>query len=303
MILPGTPIFLITYADHRNALLSAWEESAQKWGWKYHILGLDGKWESLGTLLRRMADYLETLDPNMMVATTDGFDVIVNNSPEKTLEMYQQYNVPIVIGRQTTCSFNCWGDVAKVHDPDGLGKVESRFLNTGVMMGKAGVLAKAFREGDAMYKHDDQYAMHMVWMKHYDLIRPDYNQAVVVNLEMGWPLEGTAKRRDRLDRQIQWNTSLDAYVLTENPHTQPAFLHFYYVYSDGCYRCNTIARHVLDRDVIDIPACRAGLHKYIHSRAMHPLIMPYWIGVTVLLVLLIAGVVLLVTLVKRRRKV
>lgn len=89
---------VITVATEKSGYFYALEESAQKLGYQFVVLGLGMKWKGFGWRVKLILSYLKTLPPHEIVLVVDAYDVALLRPASIALKKFQKLNVPFLCG-------------------------------------------------------------------------------------------------------------------------------------------------------------------------------------------------------------
>ena len=85
--MPRVSTHLITYCTETKRSLLLWELSARQRGWEsISVVGLGSKWRGWSARAEALAKHVAALPPGDKVLITDGYDVLVLQSPEMFVE-------------------------------------------------------------------------------------------------------------------------------------------------------------------------------------------------------------------------
>ncbi|EEA04847.1 uncharacterized protein CMU_039140 [Cryptosporidium muris RN66] len=102
----GRRLHVLTPATHCEMYFPALLVSAQKLGYRLHILGLGEKWQNFRWKLVKVREFCKTLPPNDLVLHVDAFDVCFLQPPHILVERYLMTGVDILsCGEQPSSQF------------------------------------------------------------------------------------------------------------------------------------------------------------------------------------------------------
>ncbi len=143
-------IELVTVATHRARYFDALLESAAIYGFEPVVLGLGQEWKGFGTKLKLYHEHLRGIrDPKTLVLCVDAHDVLIVRPRECLEEIHARLGSPVIASAEKVCYPDPW---KKPYFP----RTESpwRFLNSGAILGEAGVMLELFEEHGGRI-HDD----------------------------------------------------------------------------------------------------------------------------------------------------
>ena len=184
-------INLITVSTKKHPNLKRWKESAEIHGFNPIILGLHEKKQyndpiigsaKFGMKLRYLIEYLKKREANDIILFTDAWDVIIIRDCSEILKTYKSFKKDIVFGGEKGfCLPDFWNyfkyDFTKPFP----------FLNSGVMIGKAGTiknLLEKYTEKDIEDSVDDQVLWRKIYLKNKDKIAIDFNAKLILNTSL-----------------------------------------------------------------------------------------------------------------------
>lgn len=158
---------LLCVATHKYPFLQEWEFSAQKYGWKYRILGMGHKWRGYQTKMRLILSALRGLREDEPVLITDAYDLLLTGSPKKL-----QVGDKIIVGAE------------KRKGPNALPVPHSKsfYPNMGFVCGKAGILHQMYSHIFDLCPHDDQIGVCMYMQENPSLFHLDTKGEFVLNI-------------------------------------------------------------------------------------------------------------------------
>ncbi|KAL7068964.1 hypothetical protein ACR3K2_04970 [Cryptosporidium serpentis] len=92
----GRRLHVLTPATHCEMYFPALLVSAQKLGYRLHILGLGEKWQNFRWKLIKVREFCKTLPPNDLILHVDAFDVCFLQPPHILVERYLKTGVDIL---------------------------------------------------------------------------------------------------------------------------------------------------------------------------------------------------------------
>jgi hypothetical protein len=152
----SAPVRVFCYASDPNEALDDWLLTAKRCGYTPQVIGLGTPW--LGFKQKSegwasAAERIATDHPDEPILFTDSYDVLFNAPASRALQVLQECGKPILVGMEPACLSNCVG-VQPGQDRERL-----KYINSGVIMGKALPLAQLLRESVNVRVDDDQYAL------------------------------------------------------------------------------------------------------------------------------------------------
>ena len=178
-------LFYITIATKPHRVLDKIIANVKKNKEDIEVLGLQENrligWEghqNFGVKLRELYNYVNhpTLDPNDIVLFTDAYDVAYLGDQKEILRRYKMFSKPIIFGAERSCH----------PDPDRAYEykfmnTEFPFLNSGMIIGRVGVLRQCMKGYQYDDRHDDQRFWTTVFFENQDKIELDYENLLFLN--------------------------------------------------------------------------------------------------------------------------
>jgi hypothetical protein len=203
-------IHYITIATMPHIILDIIKHRAESQGESVLVLGQDENrpigWQSTGNFGAKLIHVHSFLQRNDLygddiVLFTDAYDVIYCGDLTQTVARFEEMNVPILFGAETTC--NPDAEVSKKY-PKSIGDVEFPYLNSGLFIGRVWALRQCMDNATFSDSDDDQRFWTNQFLKNRDLIHLDYENKLFLNT-FGVDLE-----------LITWN-GLYSYYRDRNP--------------------------------------------------------------------------------------
>lgn len=155
---------LVTYATHiaRNLLVLA--ESARRHGFELEVIGLTLKWYGWQGKVDWLETYLRDLDDATILAFIDGYDVLVQRDAsefEREFEALERATGRSLFAQAEDC---CYPD-ASLAPRFPHAHLPGRFINAGVMIGRAGAFRACLDANPHDKVLDDQDYWHHVFLR------------------------------------------------------------------------------------------------------------------------------------------
>jgi hypothetical protein len=176
-MLSNQKISLVTVAtDPNKNTFKMWEKTVRKAGWQnnYKVLGLNQKWQGWSWRCKILSEYCGKLNYEDIVLICDSYDLLVFGSMDEVNQLYKKSQTDIIFGVESACGVNCEKPIKP-----GIS------LNAGCLIGKAGVLSKAY---DWIGKNhsDDQMGWYNYLQKSKNITYTfDKEQNLVINYQYG----------------------------------------------------------------------------------------------------------------------
>jgi len=184
-------IHLITVSTKKHSNLKRWKESAETHRLNPIILGLHEKKQyndpiigsaKFGMKLRYLIKFLQKKESDDIILFTDAWDVIIIRDCSEILKTYKSFKKDIVFGGEKGfCLPDFWNyfqyDFTKPFP----------FLNSGVMIGKAGTiknLLEKYTEKDIEDSVDDQVLWRKIYLENKDKIAIDFTAKLILNTSL-----------------------------------------------------------------------------------------------------------------------
>lgn len=287
-------LLIISYANKHNRNYYNYKNSLKKFGYKFKILGKNGKWNGFHTKISAYYKYLKKIYKkynNLIICITDCYDVLACNRPKRLLTKYLSlYNNKLVFGCESNClERNCiyisnlW---KKKNDDESL--PPNRYLNSGFILGEISLVLDLLKFTMEQYNDngldDDQLAMCYYSQKNPNKIILDTRSSVIATIHY-----------DLLDYEVS-NT-----VKNIKNNQFPCFIHTPGMNSDLSYRLDSIGRVLLkDKYVEETKLKRIeGFVNSIKNNKIHKL---YFIIIILILSILfyfipIIGIIFIILLI------
>lgn len=211
-------ISYFTVSTKDKSELQRLKSSAEKFGWKLEVLGLEQNTDRLGwgntnnkngnygdfsIKLAEELKYVSTKNDDDIVLFTDAWDVVCIGDCKTLYEKFLTFNKDIVFGAEKECSPDRdKKDLYKNKD------IPFPYLNSGFFIGKAGVIKKYLEHIDG--EKDDQRFWTNVFLKNEDTIGIDSYATMALQT---W---------DTDDKNYQFQDNTFTYLET---NTNPIFIH------------------------------------------------------------------------------
>ena len=282
---------LLGVCTHRSTFSADWEDTATRSGFNPIVLGLGEKWTGFDMYQSLLIEYLQSCEYNKMIVITDVFDVLVVGSPRELDIKYRSMKAPIVVGAEKTCAFNC----LKNHGSHGINHSVFKYINTGMVVGKAGDLLKMYQWCVKRPRHEtldsEQVAVSLYKKAFPGIVALDGEQSMVAN---------TSKKRDL--KPIDGRRFVHTVT-----HQKPVFVHIPFMYKDlgerhMAYRAHVVntPNHLTKIDYF------VGFMKHVYRHRNMKAYRPLFIGIVFSIVFLLLVVIIVPTtcvLIKRQSRI
>ena len=179
-------IHLITYENTKHPNLEWLKRTAAKYGWpSVTVLGQGDEWKGFGTKIFSYTKYIESLPENDVVVVVDARDVLVNGTVDQFLKEFETLPYYSLL---VSAEFGCCSPGDPKVEAETRRWVESlspnnmnRFLNSGMIAGRAKTFQQIYPFGMTRYDEDDQNSMTNYWIKNPNDIVLDYDETVFSN--------------------------------------------------------------------------------------------------------------------------
>tara|TARA_Y100000389_G_scaffold205071_1_gene262703 strand:+ start:6188 stop:7048 length:861 start_codon:yes stop_codon:yes gene_type:complete len=139
----------VTVATDCITALENWEHSVKENGHDYKILGIGKKWKGWSWRSMLLSDYFKTLKPDTLICITDAYDALILETPQKFINLYDSKGSDLIIGVEHISdeSRNYFLESLGIKKPpSSAGEVvPGYYINGGGILGKAGILSKAYK--------------------------------------------------------------------------------------------------------------------------------------------------------------
>ena len=172
-----------------------WRRTAAARGWRdVRVLGLGEPWHGFRTKTALFLALCERLPADTLVVATDAYDLLVGGCE---LELVRKFHAlppgkGVVIGAESVLGPNTPSVAALERLPP---RIQKRYVNSGVVIGTAGILRRLFAHSLRVSPHDDQIGVGSFANAYPKLIHVDTHQRFVLNLNFG----------SELGAQCWWN--------------------------------------------------------------------------------------------------
>ena len=160
--------YLITYANKPHEGLDMLKKSAEKFGVKLNVLGMNdpddvghGKGGRFGRKLNAAKMFVATVDADDIVAFVDGFDVLVTGTESEMVARFLEFGKSVVFSAENACAPECNTNGFRTSFNDLFPGETLRYINSGTYIGYAGAISSVLDNGDASFETgiDDQTYM------------------------------------------------------------------------------------------------------------------------------------------------
>ena len=180
----GSPL-VVAYENARHPNAVRLESALRARGYDLVFLGDNDRWGGFGTKVLAVARFLKTakIPDSRLVFVVDARDVVPNASPEEAAAAFGRYfpRDAMVTGAERACcvpatskALREWMDV---RNP----KEDFRFLNAGLIAGRAGTLRSVYPFGVTRENQDDQAQLIEYWHRNPEGIVLDTQQRLFSN--------------------------------------------------------------------------------------------------------------------------
>ncbi len=152
---------LISFANKNHVGLVNLQTSLTKCkGWEHILIGQDVKWEGWITRMKAYVDICSTISPEELIVLCDAFDVLCLQSSDQFSNVFKTFQKNIVIGSESDCKYpNCYEPKNYWAKCDIKQDEMKKYVNGGLMCGKASKLKEMWKWCVENYTSDDQYAL------------------------------------------------------------------------------------------------------------------------------------------------
>jgi len=167
------------------------------------VLGQNKEWTGWYGRTNTYKEYIETIDPNIYILLTDARDVVLNDYYDSFIEKAKKmYDGRIIVGVEPSCCVSNYSNnhksnnidssefryittiykpfMEKIAEEKGV-KTQYRYLNYGLLFGKAKDFLNLFNLMNIGPGDDDQVLLFKLFYDNPNLIKPDYNQELFSN--------------------------------------------------------------------------------------------------------------------------
>jgi len=175
--------FLMSISTKEHPDLDRYKKSAEAHGFKPNILGLHEKkttGHSTGDFsfkLKYLLEFCKKRKPNDIIIQTDAWDVIAVNDCDNIVKLYKSFNKDIVVGGEKFC----WPDILKFYRFNIL-TAHFPYLNSGLIIGKAGVIKDIVEKYSGNGPIDDQRMWITAYFENRSKIAIDENAKIFLNV-------------------------------------------------------------------------------------------------------------------------
>lgn len=173
---------LVTVATHSERYLPVLDQQAKDKGVNLIKLGFGKKYEGHFMKDKEMIGFLKTVDEDDLVVFVDGFDTLFLGDMQEVREKFDSYGGDLLLSVENI------GTLSFIHSSV-FERVDGKYINTGLYMGKAGFLLKFLED---IYSRDtwNKKSNQVNWCTYlnklhregkFDGIKLDYNSDVFLN--------------------------------------------------------------------------------------------------------------------------
>ena len=135
-------------------------------------------WTGFHEKVNAVRDILKGLPDTDITLFVDAYDVLVNDSSEKILEVFHSYDCKILFGAEK----DLFPHHLKTLEPTyPISPTEFRFLNSGVYIGYVGALKEMIGWADYQGKDDQEYFQNY-FLKHQESVALDVHSKLALNM-------------------------------------------------------------------------------------------------------------------------
>lgn len=193
---PDCGVTVLTVATKMEAGAHNMLASLRRYGYKYRVLGWGQVWKGWRQRMAWYRDSAREYAPDAILVYLDAYDIVAARSHHGLLEAYERVvragvgagaaEAQLVLGMEALCMENCghigpwWLNAAKAgRKPTSARK----FLNGGVVMGRAAAIADAYDWvlKDRRHFEDDQIGLAAYINAHPHVFAPDDGSVIVKN--------------------------------------------------------------------------------------------------------------------------
>jgi hypothetical protein len=132
--------------------------SLKKLGWNYEIIGKNIKWEGWQTRMKVYADFCASKNIDDIIVLIDAYDAICIKSVNGFEELFNSFQLDIVVGAENYCGINCI-PINQFWNRHPLLKNENQYVQGGCIVGKAHCLSDMYTWALSKKIQDDQMAI------------------------------------------------------------------------------------------------------------------------------------------------
>ena len=139
----------VTVATDCIQALENWEYSVKENKHDYKILGIGQKWRGWSWRSMLLSDYFSELKSDTLICITDAYDALILDTPDKFIDLYNKTGSELIIGVEHISDESenyILESIGLKKPPSSAGEVvPGYYINGGGILGKAGVLSKAYK--------------------------------------------------------------------------------------------------------------------------------------------------------------
>jgi hypothetical protein len=136
------------------------------------------KWSGFHEKVNAVRDSLNVLPDTDIALFVDAYDVLVNDSSQKILEVFYSYNCKILFGAEKDLFPHHLKPLEPTYPTS---STEVRFLNSGVYIGYVGALKEMIGWADYQGKDDQEYFQNY-FLRHQETVKLDVYSKLVLNM-------------------------------------------------------------------------------------------------------------------------
>lgn len=214
-------LHIITVANYQAIGLERLLYTAEYFGNKITVLGMDKPYPNHFVKLKEAYDYVEFIPDTDVVLFLDAFDVIMLGNGDEILKRFLEFNMPCVFGSER--HYHPKDSVLDLIGQYPSAPTSLQYLNSGTYIGYAGFIRSMIK--DVFKKHyqmplnrfynrlnDDQFHFHRYFARHMDKVVRD------VHAKIFFPLTNIGYH------EIQYDTK-DKTLYFEETKTYPLVIH------------------------------------------------------------------------------
>ena len=228
-----------------------WRRAAKARQWRdIRVLGLGAPWRGFRTKTTLFLALCERLPADTLVAATDAYDLLACGSQDELVHKFCALPAgkSVIVSAESVRGPNTPVVAALQSLPAG---IEKRYLNSGVIVGTAGVLRSLFAHSLQACPHDDQIGVGSFANAHPGLVHVDTRQRFALNLNFC----------SEVDAQCRWHAAEKrfSYRVQQSEKQQlpsvpvplvsrieyPVFIHTPFVGRDLGFRDRYVRGHLL----------------------------------------------------------
>lgn len=223
-------LIVVSYANNHNKLSDNLEQSLEKYGYEYKLVGEGEKWVNFMTKIKGCYRFIrDNLNDDYIVIVCDAYDVLACGDSEVIMNKFLKFEKRIVVGTENKCGTNCvpLDYYYNYHDEK---KKRYQYANGGFYMGYRQDILKMYKKFLDDNHPDDQISLCNYINKNPELFGVDSDGKLISNIQI-YSYGDTIWKKNK--------------VYNKYTHEYPCFIHTPAITFDMAYRLNYFGSRLL----------------------------------------------------------